>query len=306
MPNCKLTFCAILLGLCLTSCSSNNGTQGSTASLLGIQKMAYTPYEKGLGNSNEAKSKIRVLAIKESALSIGARAGLAKRAKEINIYLARHEKDLDKVYNFNAIMLENNVLPPVLVEGHSTLNLDSPNAIRLSDRTYKIVKQARFVTTPPNWHQYIWMDYRLPERPDNSILPKTDEEKKAWRKYSAQGWQSGKEQAATIFKDNLARLKQDYTGMILYRKLLAQNMVSPPYVSHTDLGVTGDASQIYIDDKALRITALPALKPDSSVWRAAVSKASDSLKHLRRQEKLVSASKLEITDEAWQPVIPKP
>ncbi len=34
--------------------------------------------------------------------------------------------------------------------------------------------------------------------------------------------------------------------MILYRKLLAMNMVSPPYVSHTDLGVTGDASEIIL------------------------------------------------------------
>lgn len=305
MPKHNKIVLAILLTGLLTGCSSLTGDKGNTASLIGLQEMEQTPQGKGLGRSSSEKSKIRVLAIKESALSIGAQSGLASRAKEINLYLARHAKDLDKIYNFNALLIENNVLPPVLVEGRNTLNLDTPDAIRLADRTYKIAKQAHFVTTPPNWHQYIWMDYKLPARPDNTMLPKNKEEKAAWKKYTADGWQKGHEQAETIFADNLARLKMDYMGMILYRKLLAQNIVSPPYVSHTDLGVTGDSNQIYIDDKALRITALPALKPNSKVWKAAVSKSNDALKHLRMQEKLVNSANIEITDEAWQPVIPK-
>lgn len=305
MPKRRIILFSLLVVGLLTACSSFIGDKGNTASLIGLQDMEQTPQGKGLGRSKDQRNKIRVLAIKESALSIGAQSGLANRAKMINLYLARHAKELDKVYNFNALLLENNVLPPVLAEGRNTLNLDTPDAIRLADRTYKIAKQARFVTTPPNWHQYIWMDYKLPARPDNTMLPKSKEEKAAWKQYTADGWQKGSEQAETIFADNLARLKMDYMGMILYRKLLAQNIVSPPYVSHTDLGVTGDSNQIYIDDKALRITALPALKPNSNVWKAAVSKVDDALKHLRMQEKLVNSAKIEITDEAWQPVIPK-
>ena len=91
--------------------------------------------------------------------------------------------------------------------------------------------------------------------------------------------------------------------MILYRKLLAMNMVSPPYVSHTDLGVTGDASEIHIDDRVLRITALPALNVNSEQWRAAVSKDENVLEQFKNMEKLANRSKIIITDKSWQPNI---
>lgn len=287
--------------LLLAACSGIQQQRGNTATLLGLQKMTYLTPKSTFSSGG---TDIRGLSIKESALSVGAQSGLANRAQKIDAYLAYHAPELDKVYNFNALILENNVLPPVLLEGRDTLNLDTPNGIRISDRTYKIAKQAHFVTTPPNWRQYIWMDYKLPERPDDSVLPKDKDEQVAWKYYTAKGWQKGVEQADTIFADSLARLKMDYTGMIQYRKLLALNMVSPPYVSHTELGVTGDANQIRIDDRALRITALPALKPDSNEWRAAISKEKDLINNLRRQEKLVNTTKIEITDKAWQPVIP--
>ena len=89
----------------------------------------------------------------------------------------------------------------------------------------------------------------------------------------------------------------------MYRKLLAMNMVSPPYVSHTDLGVTGDGAEIHIDDRVLRITALPALNVNSSEWRAAVAKDEDALEQFRNMEKLVQTAKITITNKAWQPVI---
>jgi defect-in-organelle-trafficking protein DotC len=304
MPKHNTLVVTILACALLASCAGRNrGKIGSTSTLQGLQAMAFASPKKGI--SQEQKNKMRIMGIKETALSIGAQSGLAYRAKKINSYLVLHNQDLDKVYNFNALVLENNVLPPVLLEGRNTFNLDTPNGIRISDRTYKIAKQARFITTPPNWRQYIWMDYKLPARPHSSILPKTKEERAAWQFYVTQGWQKGQEQADVIFADNLARLKLDYTGMIQYRKLLAQNMVSPPYVSHTDLGVTGDGNEIHIDDRALRITALPALKPDSRQWHAAISKATDALKNLRNREKLVNTTKIEISDKAWQPVIPK-
>ncbi len=290
---------ALILALC--ACSQKSARQqGSTDSLQGLQAMAYS----GSNTSTSKHKNIRVLAIKETALSIGAQAGLASRAKQIDTFLTKQNRLLDKVYGFDALLLDNNVLPPVLLEGQNTLNYEKGNAIRLSDRTYKISRQARFVTTAPNWRQYIWMDYKLPDTPDVTLLPKTAEERSAWKEYTYQGWQKGIEQADTIFADNLARLKQDYVGMILYRKLLAMNMVSPPYVSHTELGVTGDSSEIHIDDRVLRITALPGLKPDSSEWRATISKDEDALKSLRHLEKLAGTTKIEITDKAWQPVIP--
>ena len=134
-------------------------------------------------------------------------------------------------------------------------------------------------------------------------MPKDSTERAAWDRYTFEGWQKGLQQADDIFSDSLARLKYDYLGMIRYRKLLAMNMVSPPYVSHTDLGVTGDSNQLRIDDRVLRIVALPSLKPNSAEWKAAITKTDDRLKKFRKLEKLASKSKIEITNKAWQPVI---
>ena len=173
------------------------------------------------------------------------------------------------------MILKNNVLPPVLGEGRDTLNLTDANALRLSDRTYKILTQARFVTAPPHWRNYLWMEYAMPTRPDNSLLPKNDVERAVWKQSVAKGWQHGIDQANTIYADNIARLKRDFNGMVLYRRLLAQNMVSEPYVAKTELGVTGDSSSLRINDKVLRITALPSLDPNSKNWQAAISAHPD-------------------------------
>lgn len=273
---------------------------GDTDSLAGIQAMANT---KTKVKNKKQTGKFRQMAIKETALSLGAQAGLAWRAKIIDEQLSKQSRTLDAIYDFNSLVLENNILPPVLLEGRNTLNLADAQSIRIADRTYKVSKQSHFVTSPPTWHQYLWLDYIKPEYPNYTLLPKTKLEKKIWCMYTEKGWRNGIEQANIILEDNIARIKQDFGGMILYRKLLAMNMVSPPYVSHTDLGVTGDASEIRIDDKVLRITALPALNTNSNEWRAAVAKDETVIEQFDRMEKVANQTKIIITDKSWQPII---
>lgn len=273
---------------------------GDTGSLAGIQAMANTNSKE---RNKKKTGKIRQMALKETALSLGAQAGLAWRAKTIDEQLTKQTRTLDTIYDFNSLTLEHNILPPVLLEGRNTLNLADAQNIRVSDRTYKVAKQARFITTPPTWRQYLWLDYVKPEFPNYTMLPKTKIEKKIWCDYTAKGWKNGVDQANTILEDNIARIKEDFGGMILYRKLLAMNMVSPPYVSHTDLGVTGDESEIHIDDRVLRITALPGLNVNSSEWRAAVAKDENVLEQFKNMEKLANQSKIVITDKSWQPTI---
>lgn len=290
----------ISLAIWLTACSSSQVMTGNVNSLNGLQAMSSCT-KCGL---NKAKtSKIREMALKETALSISAQAGLASRAKLIDEDLTKQTRYLDSVFNFNSLVLEHNILPPVLLEGRNTLNLSDAQTIRISDRTYKVSKQARFITTPPNWRQYLWMDYKEPDYPNISLLPKNKQERKLWAFYVARGWRNGIEQANVILEESVARIKEDFTGMILYRKLLAMNMVSPPFVSHTDLGVTGDETEIHIDDRVLRITALPGLNVNSNEWRAAIEKDEESMKQFVNLEQLVQHAKVDITNHAWQPNI---
>ena len=217
---------------------------------------------------------LRIQAIQEIALSLGAQSGLAWRSEEINRNLEQHGSELDNTYNFHALLLPHSVQPPILEEGRQTLNVSDPSTIRLADRTYTILAQARFVSQPPNWRNYLWQSYTKPETPAYTLLPQTKKEKAVWIEYVSRGWKQGVKQSDAIYTLNLARLTRDYNGMILYRKLLAQGMVSPPFVATTKLGVTGtsDGTGLRVNDQILRITGMPNLQADSSAWQAPVAK----------------------------------
>jgi defect-in-organelle-trafficking protein DotC len=295
-----LLFSVILLLGTLNSCA-RRGPMGNTDTLAGLQAMANPKYYRA--QSRRRTGRIREMALKEIALSLGAQAGLASRAKRIDEELTKHARQLDIIYDFNTLVLEHNILPPVLLEGRNTLNLPDAQTIRISDRTYKVAKQARFVTTPPTWRQYLWMDYVKPDMPHTALLPKTKAEKSVWCTYVEQGWNKGIEQADIILEESVARVKEDFIGMVLYRKLLAMNMISPPYISHTELGVTGDGAEMRIDDRVLRITALPALNVNAQEWKAAVAKDENALEQFKHMENIANRSRINITSKAWQPMI---
>jgi defect-in-organelle-trafficking protein DotC len=302
MQNFTLKTCTLLICLLLWACQKTEPKAIDTTSLSALQSLSNNQPDKPR-YSKQSLSRVREMALKEMALSLGAQASLAKRADEINDALSNEARTLDTVFNFNALLLEHNVLPPVLLEGRNTLNLADMQNIRISDRTYKVFKQAQFVTTPPNWRQYLWMDYKKPDVPNVTILPKTPLEKDVWRKYLQKGWDNGLTQANTILEDNLSRIKEDFNGMILYRKLLAMNMVSAPFVSNTDLGVTGDGSEIHIDDRVLRITALPSLNTDASAWRAAVTKDRAYLNELNTLSKIANQTTISVVAPTYHPAI---
>lgn len=221
----------------------------------------------GVSDQEAAIGALRAQALRETALSLGARGGLAERAQKINTTFLNYEPLLDKVFQFYGMLLDNNILPPVLVEARNTLNLSGTDTIRIADRNYKIVQQAQFVTAAPTWRDYLWMAYDMPTLPDRSLLPRNKPERMMWEADLEEGWQAGLQQADLIFQENINHLVRDYRGMILYRNLLAQNMVSPPYVAAMDMGVTGDGEDMTVNDRLLRITAFPQLQTDVGNWK---------------------------------------
>lgn len=233
------------------------------------QPIEFSRIENIRPSSASGIGSIRYDSLKQIARSTGAQTGLAWRSKQINKILEEQQHHLDHIFDFNYLILNKNVLPPVLAEGDNTLNLDSDEAIRLADRDYQIVSYPRFITAPPTWRNYLSMAYREPELPSSSLLPRNHKELCVWNQFVKIGWNDGVEQANQIFDANLNRLRRDYNGMVLYRKLLAQNMISAPFVSKADLGVTGDGRVLRINDRVLRITATSNLKVNSKVWRPA-------------------------------------
>ncbi len=224
-------------------------------------------------NAPEQKvNAMRATAVKQAALSLGAQAGLAARSKQLNLTLNQDASNLDRIFNFRALMLDDNVLPPVLTQGDDPINEPDPNSLRLADKVYAIVSPPRFVTAPPNWREYLLMNYDAPDKPNSSLWPKGDAERDIWNDALTKGWDAGVKQANEIFSVNLNRLKRDYQGMVLYRILLAQNMVTPPFVAKANLGVTGDANKIRINDQVLRIAATSELVPNAQKWKPVITR----------------------------------
>lgn len=274
MQKISITFTLALLTSLLSACATHRHQEIDPTNMNQLANMKNEEPIHSESN-NSTLSQIRLKALEDTAMSLGAQGGLAVTSKEINNHLESDKWSLETIYNFNGMMLSHGVLPPVLVESDDSLNLADPNTIRVADKTYKIVAQARFATTPPNWHDYLWMPFKKPELPDKVLLPRTEEERKIWAKSIKMGWDKGIEQSYNIFHQNLARLKRDYQGMILYRKLLQEKMVSPPYVSRTELGITGNGTDMRINDQVLRITELPQLQTDSHRWQAIVVQQHD-------------------------------
>ena len=90
-----------------------------------------------------------------------------------------------------------------------------------------------------------------------------------WESAIRRGWKNGVEQADDIFQADLNKLVSDYQGMIRYKSLLAQGMVSPPYALQVDRGVTGDGNTMRIGDRELEITNMPQLQTGYDQWQPA-------------------------------------
>lgn len=259
----KATLLCILLSCCLASCATSHRSF-DTANICDLKNLSQ---QEAMSNKPTI-GRIRMQALKDTALSIGAQGGLANRARDIDAILLCNAKNLSLAFNFSRLILDKNVLPPVLEYSEQSLNLASPNIIRISDNIYKIIKQAHFVTTAPTWRDYLWMDYQKPALPDSTLLPRDKKERTIWKQYIEIGWKNGTKQADTIYGNGLAKLKRDFEGMMLYRKLLSQNMVSKPFVAEANIGVTSNAdrSEIRVNDRILRITSIPKLNPRAKLW----------------------------------------
>ena len=258
--------------VCITTvaCTTPQNQNIDTANVNNLENL-------NVGNAPRTPSdsigNIRVEALKETATSLGARGALAWESQVVNKTLKENTYQLDQIFNFQALLLNHHVLPPVLEQSNQLFNLANVDTVHIADKTYKILKQARFVTTAPNWRQYLMMNFKKPELPDKTLLPKNNAERWVWIKYIQKGWQQGLTQGKAIYQANLARLKRDYNGMVLYRQLYSRHMISKPTVASTPLGVTSNNadSQIYINDKVMRITSLPRLNPNSHDWRAVLT-----------------------------------
>ncbi len=229
----------------------------------------------GEGSGSKIADDMRQEAMKEAALSYGARGGLAKRSYQIAERMRDFEEALDKVFQFRSLLIKAPsgllIEPPIIKESLDALIIENDGTqAALAQGVFDINKKAKIVSAPRDWRHYIiqtWSSKITP--PPQTLWPKNDKEQMIWDEWIDKGWQAGIAQADKIFEMNTNRLTADYQGMVRYRMLLAQGMVSAPFATHEERGVTGDGNQMRIGDSALKITNPSQFIIGANTWKPA-------------------------------------
>ncbi|MCD8571668.1 MAG: type IV secretion system DotC family protein [Alphaproteobacteria bacterium] len=217
---------------------------------------------------------IRKEAQKEAAISYGARGGLAFRTYQIRQEIQLRAPYLDKVYNFSELLIPAPsgflIEPPIITEVENAMIIDGGGQeAAVSDRIYNIITNAKIVSNPRSWREYLEREWGDVEPPPDILRPNNDDERREWSKQVQIGWEQGMAQANEIFEEDLNRLMADFQGMVRFRMLLSQGMISAPYALQTDRGVTGGGSEMRVGDRAVEITDSPSLISEYDKWRPA-------------------------------------
>lgn len=228
-------------------------------------------FEKG---ENNLPIEMRTDALREAALSYGARGGLAWRTWEIRQELETRAAYLDKVFDFRNLLIPAPsgllIEPPVISESMNALIIDGGGMnAAVADRVYDMVSNARITSAARVWRNYLERDWGNVAEPPDILRPNSAEERAEWIERIREGWALGIDQANEIFQDDLNELSTDYQGMVRYRTLLAQGMVTPPYAMQVDRGVTTDNRSLRVGDRAVQIANPPAFVAGSETWQPA-------------------------------------
>ena len=160
--------------------------------------------------------------------------------------------------------------PPIISESLKALLIEGDGQkAAVADAIYRINENVKIVSAPRNWRQYLERTWGPVEEPPEILRPKDDAERAEWRKNVQKGWEEGYAQADEVFEQDLNRLLADFSGMVRYRQLLAQGMVSAPFAQQVDRGVTGEKATMRVGDRAVVITGVPQLITESQRWQPA-------------------------------------
>ncbi|CAG9184262.1 type IV secretory system conjugative DNA transfer family protein [Cupriavidus pampae] len=237
-------------------------------SLEALQNLNQPAIERKASESGEGGRGTRLDALRNAGLSLGARGALLARTKVINAALKQAERSLDTTYNFQPLMIEGRVVPPVLTETRDVYTQDSDRTVMFSGVRYKMESAPRFTSRVPTWREYLYLEPGELNATNLKLLPRDSAEQQIWKQAVADGWQDGLKQADDILDANAKRLNRDYTGMVRYRMLALSNQISLPVVAQSLMPINSNGDTMTIDEQLLRITRTPSFNPNMSQWEA--------------------------------------
>ena len=214
-------------------------------------------------------------AIKSEAVRIGAQYGFADESQRLQKEVETKVSQLDKIYDFGAVMQYANpnsavinLLPPVIVLSNNYVQSGQDGRyLKISNNLYRIVRNAKIVTATPSWRDYLIMPVYAPNQPVKSLLPKNAAEKKIWKAGFKLGWGIGVKQADAEMTTRVHRLGRDFNGMLNYLILYKKGQVSSPYVAYKNTPVIGGKKEVSINNQIYQITAPAQLNTNVQSWQ---------------------------------------
>lgn len=211
-----------------------------------------------LGEDMKSETEnLRSDALKRTAKTLALQKAVKWRYGEIKKFLEKQSSKLDQTFDFRAVMMKGGkVVPPVITEAGPGYRVESEDQASSTDTVYEIVKEARMVSTPPSWRDYLLRDYPSFKRRDvqAGVLPENNEEREKWEKAALEGWKTGIRQAERLYEINLAELSRDFRGALKFKTLAEQNIVSIPRVSEGEMGIQVEGKKLNVNRQVFRIT----------------------------------------------------
>jgi defect-in-organelle-trafficking protein DotC len=204
-------------------------------------------------------SLVRESVLKDLAFVLGAQAGLADRSREIFSILDMRSKALDARFQFNRLVLGQNVLPPVISESRGVVALDAASMV-VADVVYHIDEPARFALPTPTWRNWLYLGLDInppePKRIDAQVLPQNAQEQAYWERIVRQGYEAGRDQAQATYDANWHLLERTYGGMRRFYELVQRGMVTAPVIATaSEILQRHDPNTVSVGNTVFRITA---------------------------------------------------
>ncbi|MDC5277956.1 type IV secretion system DotC family protein [Acinetobacter baumannii] len=227
-------------------------------------------------SAQEAESAARIDAIKSLVREAAQRNAIRARLTEIDniVHSANNVRKLDTIYNFQPLMINTVVVPPVIIQANNISDVQNPRLLSVLGVRYEIKENARFSHTPPNWRDSLQFnvksyDVGLDTLP-TELKPKSAAEHRAFKAAMEQGIEDGVKEADSIFKYQLNRLNQTYKGMITFHRFVLDGKITMPAISRKDIALSGNGNTLMLNQSNFEITQLPSFVNNTKLWNSRI------------------------------------
>ncbi|UKA04698.1 type IV secretory system conjugative DNA transfer family protein [Photobacterium damselae] len=238
----------------------------NTPELLNIRSLAEKNEAVDQRREVEIKKGFRGTQIYNEALRYGAQIALSSTINDFVKGIQKRQGELRNIYNFGALMLyRGTVVPPVVSVSRDVVNTDGNTYQRIAAH-YKIVSQAKFVSSPLTFLDYFNFQNYDVDSPSQYDVPMTQNEMNYWRNGVYDGWLAGSSQASMEIESAINRLNRDYIGMVRYKIMLLSNMVSEPVVSENNRGTDTSKTSMDVGKVSLNLSNDMRFNANDELW----------------------------------------